>query len=125
MPSPIRTPAISPPLSNARARPLLGLHAATEPRLADLDCGHWRGRALAAVDAADLEVWLTRPERAPHGGESIVDLTGRVGGWLTSTLQGVPRTVAETHPAVIRSAILLALDIPPKSFWRIDVAPAA
>jgi broad specificity phosphatase PhoE len=35
------------------------------------------------------------------------------------------RTVAVTHPAVIRAAILTALDAPPKSFWRIDVAPVS
>ena len=28
-------------------------------------------------------------------------------------------------PAVIRAAILVALDAPPKSFWRIDVAPVS
>lgn len=33
------------------------------------------------------------------------------------------RIVAVTHPAVIRAAILVALDAPPKSFWRIDIAP--
>ena len=30
-----------------------------------------------------------------------------------------------THPAVIRAAILMALNIPPKSFWRIDIAPVS
>lgn len=103
---------------------LLGLHPATEPLLADLDCGQWRGTALAAIDPADLRAWLTRPDRAPHGGESVVELTERVGGWLASTLDGAPRTVAVTHPAVIRAAILVALGIAPKSFWRIDIAPA-
>jgi broad specificity phosphatase PhoE len=33
--------------------------------------------------------------------------------------------VAVTHPAIIRAAILIALDAPPKSFWRIDIAPAS
>ena len=33
--------------------------------------------------------------------------------------------VAVTHPAVIRAAILIALDAPPKSFWRIDIAPVS
>ncbi|MCV7029153.1 histidine phosphatase family protein [Mycobacterium sherrisii] len=114
----------APELRARQTARLLGLHAATEPLLADLDCGHWRGKTLAAVDPADLQVWLTRPDRAPHGGESVVELIERVGGWLASTLHGPPRTVAVTHPAVIRAAILLALDIAPKSFWRIDVAPA-
>jgi broad specificity phosphatase PhoE len=103
---------------------LLGLHATTEPRLADLDCGHWRGQTLDAVAPADLEVWLTEPAQAPHGGESIVDLTERVAGWLASLIDGPSRTIAVTHPSVIRGAILLALDIAPKSFWRIDIAPA-
>ena len=102
---------------------LLGLHAATEPRLADLDCGHWRGQTLDAVAPADLEVWLTEPAQAPHGGESIVDLTERVAGWLASLTDGPSRTIAVTHPAVIRAAILRVLDVTPKSFWRIDIAP--
>lgn len=108
---------------------LLGLQTATEPRLADLDCGRWRGRALWDISPAELEVWLTDPSRAPHGGESIVDLIERVAGWLASLEHGTPgepaRTVAVTHPAVIRAAVLLALDIPPKSFWRIDIAPVS
>jgi broad specificity phosphatase PhoE len=108
---------------------LLGLRAATEPRLADLDCGRWRGEALEGVRSDDLKVWLTDPARAPHGGESIVNLIDRVAGWLaslTSTLTcNTLRTVAVTHPAVIRAAIVLALDVPPKSFWRIDIAPVS
>jgi broad specificity phosphatase PhoE len=104
---------------------LLGLHAATEPRLADLDCGRWCGQTLRAVGPADLEMWLTDPARAPHGGESIVDLIQRVAGWLESLTHSTSPTVAVTHPAVIRAVILQALDSPPKSFWRIDVAPAS
>jgi broad specificity phosphatase PhoE len=102
---------------------LLGLQAATEPRLADLDCGRWRGQVLANIWPADLEAWLTEPAHAPHGGESIVDLIERVDGWLDSLTDDALRTVAVTHPAVIRAAILLALDTPPKSFWRMDIAP--
>ncbi|KZS69670.1 histidine phosphatase family protein [Mycobacterium pseudokansasii] len=99
---------------------LLGLQAATDPRLTDLDCGRWRGTTLENVDHHDLRAWLTDPAQAPHGGESVVDLIGRVAGWLQSLTDN---TVAVTHPAVIRAAILVALDGPPKSFWRIDIAP--
>ena len=104
---------------------LLGLQPTTDPLLADLDCGRWRGQTLEAMHPADLEAWLTEPARAPHGGESIVDLIERVAGWLASLTktppEGASPTVAVTHPAVIRAAILLALDGPPKSFWRIDI----
>lgn len=109
---------------------LLGLRARTEPRLADLDCGRWRGETFGAVGPADLEVWLTEPTEAPHGGESIVDLVERVSGWLASLTENTMPdnalpTVAVTHPAVVRASILLALDIPPKAFWRIDIAPVS
>jgi broad specificity phosphatase PhoE len=102
---------------------LLGLQAATEPRLTDLDCGRWRGEVLANIGPADLEAWLTEPALTPHGGESIADLIERVDGWLDSLTHDALRTVAVTHPAVIRAAILLALDTQAKSFWRIDIAP--
>jgi broad specificity phosphatase PhoE len=102
---------------------LLGLRATTEPALADLDCAVWRGLTPASVDPGDLQTWLTDPAGAPHGGESIVDLMGRVAGWLESLTGEASPAVAVTHPAVIRAAVLGALDMPPKSFWRIDVAP--
>jgi broad specificity phosphatase PhoE len=49
----------------------------------------------------------------------------RVRRWLDSLGTRRGRIVAVTHPAVIRAAILIALDAPPKSFWRIDVAPVS
>lgn len=102
---------------------LLGLRPVTEPRLADLDCRRWRGRALDDVPPADLDVWLTDPVQAPHGGESIVDLVSRVAAWLASLADNASNTVAVTHPAVIRAAILTVLDASPNAFWRIDIKP--
>jgi broad specificity phosphatase PhoE len=114
---------------------LLGLHAYTDARLADLDCRGWRGQPLAGIGPAELQLWLTDPAAVPHGGESIVELTERVAGWLKSLsyetksdnnkTDNATRTIAVTHPAVIRAAILVALDAPPKSFWRIDIAPVS
>jgi broad specificity phosphatase PhoE len=104
---------------------LLGLQASVDTRLADLDCGRWRGDVLGGVDSADLAIWLTDPTRAPHGGESVVDLIERVNGWMESLTARHARLVAVTHPAVIRAAVVIALDAPPKSFWRIDIAPAS
>jgi broad specificity phosphatase PhoE len=104
---------------------LLGLHAVVEPKLADLDCGRWRGDVLGGVLPADLAIWLTDPTQAPHGGESVIGVVDRVRGWLDSLASTRGRLVAVTHPAVVRAAILVALDAPPKSFWRIDVAPAS
>jgi broad specificity phosphatase PhoE len=104
---------------------LLGLRARIEPQLSDLDCGAWRGKVLGGVPSADLAVWLTEPARAPHGGESVVELIGRVRGWLGSLSGQRGRLVAVTHPSVIRATMLVVLDAPPRSFWRIDVGPAS
>ncbi|MGA9374154.1 MAG: histidine phosphatase family protein [Mycobacterium sp.] len=104
---------------------LLGVRATIDPGLADLDCGRWRGASLGGVDAADMAVWLTDPTQAPHGGESIVTLGRRVGTWMDGAAQRRGRLVAVTHPSVIRSAILIALNAPPKSFWRIDIEPVS
>jgi broad specificity phosphatase PhoE len=104
---------------------LLGLHAMVEPQLADLDFGRWRGEALSSLHREELDAWLTDPAQAPHGGESIVGLIDRVARWLDSLTSNTLRTVAVTHPAVIRAAILSALGAPPKSFWRLDIAPVS
>ena len=104
---------------------LLGLHASIDHRLADLDCGRWRGDVVGGVRPDDLAIWLTDPTRAPHGGESVVELIDRVRGWMDSLTTRRTRLVAVTHPSVIRAAILVALNAPPKSFWRIDIAPVS
>jgi broad specificity phosphatase PhoE len=112
----------------ARARQtaeVLGLSASVEPRIADLDVGAWSGMGLDAVDPGELAAWLTDPAATPHGGESVVNLVERVAGWMNSIPAEASRLVAVTHPAVVRAAILTALVAPPKSFWRIDVAPAS
>lgn len=103
----------------------LGLRAEVDDALADLDCATWRGQVLAGVPPADLAVWLTDASQAPHGGESVVDVVARVRSWLRPPGSWRGRVVAVTSPAVIRAAVLVALDAPPKSFWRIDVAPAS
>lgn len=118
--------ALSGPEKRARqTAELLGLQATVEPLLADMDCGRWRGDVLGGVESADLAVWLTDPTRAPHGGESIVELISRVRRWMDSLTGVRSRLVAVTHPAVIRAAVLITLDAPPKSFWRIDIGPAS
>jgi broad specificity phosphatase PhoE len=77
------------------------------------------------VGSADLAIWLTDPTRAPHGGESVVELIERVRDWMNTLTTRHSRLVAVTHPAVVRAAILIALDAPAKSFWRIDIAPVS
>jgi broad specificity phosphatase PhoE len=99
--------------------------AITEPALADCDFGTWRGRSLmeiGEVDPAGAAAWLADPLAVPHGGESLAGVMARVAGWLDG-FQARGHTVAITHPAVVRAAIVRVLTAPPAAFWRIDVEP--
>ena len=103
----------------------LGLSAAIAPELRDCDYGAWRGREFDELQSAAPEgvvAWLTDVAASPHGGESIIDLIHRVGSWLDEQ-RDAGHTLAVTHPAVIRGAIVYALQAPAQTFWRIDIAP--
>ena len=80
---------------------------------------------LGGVEPAELAIWLTDPAQAPHGGETVVQVIERVRRWMDSLASRRGRFVAVTHPAVVRAAILVALDAPAKSFWRVDIAPVS
>ena len=109
----------------------LGLSATAHPALADLDLGSWRGRTLTALGTerpAELGAWLADPEAAPHGGETVSGLVGRVAGWLgelseADSPEGSSRVVAVTHPAVVRAAVLHVMGAPANAFWRLDAGP--
>ena len=113
-----------PSLACRQTASAFGLTATVSPALGDCDWGRWRGLTLPSLPAAEVELWLTDPTAAPHGGESIVDLLGRVGAWL-ATLVDTGRVLAVTHPSVIRAALVCALRGTPGSFWRMDIAPLA
>jgi broad specificity phosphatase PhoE len=103
----------------------LGLTAEVAVELRDCNYGAWRGYTLSEAELRQPEevlAWLTDPAAAPHHGESILQLISRIGGWLEEQ-RALDHTIAVTHPAVIRSAIVHALQAPPSAFWRIDIAP--
>jgi broad specificity phosphatase PhoE len=103
----------------------LGLSAAVTGDLRDCDYGEWNGHRLNEVQSLkpeDVAAWLADPGAAPHGGESILELISRVGRWLNAQ-HHAGHTLAITHPAVIRGAIVYALDAQPKTFWRVDIEP--
>ncbi|HEY5204358.1 MAG TPA: histidine phosphatase family protein [Roseiarcus sp.] len=104
----------------------LGFDAKIEMALSDCDYGRWRG--LASKDVAEREpdefaAWLSNPESAPHGGESLAALIERAGAWLAQALARDSATLAITHAAVVRAAIVNALGAGSSAFVRIDVAP--
>ncbi|MEU6593960.1 histidine phosphatase family protein [Streptomyces sp. NPDC046881] len=104
----------------------LGLDGVPAAELAGLDVGRWRGRTLDEVGADEPEAvgrWLTDPACAPHGGESVRDLCGRIARWLADAQAVGGRTLAVVEPEVVRAAVVAALDLPAALFWRLDVPP--
>ena len=104
----------------------LGFHADVEMALSDCDYGRWRG--LASKDVAEREpdefaAWLGDSAAAPHGGELVPALIERVSDWLTQALARESATLAVTHAAIVRAAIVNALGADSSAFARIDVAP--
>lgn len=117
----------SPALCAQETANALGLDAAVEPDLADVDYGSWRGRRLMelAQEAPDaLAAWTRDPSAAPHGGESFDDVMARVGRWL-NRLQHDGIAIVVTHAPVMRAAILHAMQMPSASFARIEIPPLA
>ncbi|MFC7908534.1 histidine phosphatase family protein [Streptomyces nigra] len=101
---------------------------AVEPNLRDMDMGRWQGRTLdevAVADGAGLAQWMSDPEAAPHGGESVAQLCARIAAWMDGLPDDAGRVVAVVEQAVARAALLHALRAPRQSFWRIDVPPLA
>lgn len=104
----------------------LGLDPEPTGELVDLNVGSWRGRRLDEVadsDPAAVAAWLADPSATPHGGESLAELCARVGDWLDERAGPDGRVVAVAEPAVIRAAVVRALDLPLAVFWRLDVRP--
>ncbi|MHC8321002.1 histidine phosphatase family protein [Pseudomonas sp. GB2N2] len=110
-----------------RARQTAGLFGSdveTVEALRDCDFGRWKGARIDDLQKSEteaLQAWLDDPHSAPHGGESVVQLSERVAAWL-ATLEATPgHIVAITHPFVIRAALTLVLRSP--AFNLIDVEP--
>ncbi|WP_405613407.1 histidine phosphatase family protein [Streptomyces sp. NBC_00076] len=101
---------------------------AMEPALRDMDMGSWQGRTLdevAASDGAGLAVWMSDPQAAPHGGESVAQVCHRIAAWLEELPADPGRVVAVVEQAVARAALLHAMGAPQQSFWRVDVPPVS
>ena len=117
---------ISPARAARETAAALGFDAEVEMALSDCDYGRWRG--LGPKDLAEREpdafaAWLGDPDAAPHGGESLAGLIERTQAWLTQAMAREGATLAITHAAIVRAAIVNALGAGSSSFARIDVAP--
>jgi broad specificity phosphatase PhoE len=118
----------SPALRARETAAALGLTATVDNRLRDCDYGRWTGMKFQQVllrEPLKLASWTKNPSTAPHGGETIPQVLDRVAAWIREPGREKARTVAITHSAVIRAAIVHVIEAQLASFWRIDVLPLA
>lgn len=88
-------------------RPDLALK--TDPRLVEMDFGHWEGRPWQAIGAAAVDAWQADfAHHRPGGGESVSSFMARVGHAFDEARAAGPSCVWITHAGVIRAARLLA-----------------
>ncbi|MEU1361169.1 histidine phosphatase family protein [Micromonospora zamorensis] len=118
----------SPAAAAIQTADALGLLPSIEAALADCDYGDWTARSfeeIAVEQPQALHAWMSAPESAPHGGESVAAVRDRVGHWLDGQRGRGQRITAITHPLVIRVAVVHALDLPLATYRQVDVEPLA
>jgi len=125
---PTRAEVVSSPARRCReTAAAAGLRPDIDERLAECDFGAWAGRSLQQIydeDSAAATQWMTDPEAAPHGGESLATFSARVAGWLDEErCSGNGYRVAITHGGVVKASVVHVLGARLAAFWRIDVSP--
>jgi broad specificity phosphatase PhoE len=117
----------SPSLRCRQTAEASGLTPELEPSLTECDFGSWEGRTFAEIEANEPHLvggWLSDPDAAPHGGESLTAFSVRVAGWLSTIVHSTAETVvAFTHAGVIKLAVVHALGAPLGAFWRLTAEP--
>ena len=102
-----------------------------EPRLREIDFGAWDGlthREIAQHYPQELTAWGDDPlNTAPHGGESLGQVTARVRAALDHICLLHPdQTVAiVAHGGSLQVLLCLALGLTPNARWQFRVSPAS
>jgi broad specificity phosphatase PhoE len=123
------TRVVTSPLTRTRATAeaiaaRLGLEVETDDRIIEMDYGAWDGTPIAEVPIETWRRWRTDPEFRPPDGESLRDVSRRVGAVMGEWLTTDERIVAVTHVSPIKAALTWALGAPDETVWRmfVDVA---
>nr|WP_238345113.1 bifunctional RNase H/acid phosphatase [Actinopolymorpha cephalotaxi] len=108
----------------------LGLPVEVEPGLAETAFGEWDGHTFAEVGQrwpAELSAWLADTSVAPPGGESFEQVLTRVRAARDRLIRtyGDKTVVVVTHVTPIKLLACLALDVPIRAAYRMELPPAA
>ena len=124
----------SSPLERARetAAPIsekLHLEPEVHEALNEVDVGEWSGRDFATLhDDSRWAAWNNaRSVSRPPGGETMLEVQGRVVRHLESVREAYPdqAVVLVSHGDVIKAALLYCLGLPIDGYRLFDVSPAS
>jgi len=126
---------ITSPLQRARATAErvaadLGLPVQVEDGFRECNFGEWDGLTFADVQRHwpdELAAWLASTSVAPPGGESLDDVAQRVRVALDGALSlfAARTLLVVAHVTPIKMIVRFALDAPPHSVNRLQLAPAS
>ena len=92
----------------------------------ELDYGSFDGLHQSEIDAATWTRWRAEPDFRPPGGESLLDVEGRVRGALDRVMKlGVGTVIVVSHVSPIKAAVTLALGVDAAVAWRTRLDPAS
>ncbi len=118
LPAPYRQRAwlVSPLRRAQETAALLGIEAAVEPALTEMDWGAYEGRTLAELNTQYGEAFAVNEQRGldfqPPGGESPRQVQERLRPWLQRLGAGTVDVGAITHKGVIRAILAQAYGWP-------------
>lgn len=92
----------------------------------ELDYGSFDGLHQSEIDPATWSRWRRDAEFRPPGGESLIDVEGRVRKAMDRALELGARTViVVSHVSPIKAAVTLALGVDSAVAWRTRLDPAS
>ncbi|MFJ9807573.1 histidine phosphatase family protein [Streptomyces sp. NPDC101158] len=109
----------------------LGLGVQVDRDLREADFGAWEGLTFAQVRERhpdDLDAWLASPESPPSGGgETMHEVTRRTAAVRDGLLARHAGTtvLVVSHVGPLRTLIRLALQAPPHTLFRMELAAAS
>jgi broad specificity phosphatase PhoE len=117
----------SPLLRTRETAEALGLPVTIDDRWIELDYGVLDGTALTELPAELWERWVSDPDFAPDGGESIADLGVRVRAACEDLADEAAErdVIVVTHVSPVKAAVGWALGVGDHTAWHLYVAPAS
>lgn len=119
---------VSSPLRRCReTASVWGLPVVVDERVIELDYGELEGTPVSEVSPATWAAWRADPGWRPPAGETLEELTARVGAALADLAEEAAAgdVVVVSHVSPIKAAVSWALGVGAEISWRCFVAQAS